>query len=297
MKLNEYNMRLNKYQFLGEENIFANELSAQYTILPAPYEGGVSYGVGAAKAPAAILEASRYIESYDEVLKIEPFRRGITTLRPLTIHETADKMHHAVSEAVREIMDAGKFPIVLGGDHSISGAVFRALKEKYEPLSCVQIDAHSDLRDSYMGSKLSHASVMARIREQTSHALQLGIRSMSVEEAQRIESEKLSVFTMNSVRSAGFDLHAELQKLPDPVFITLDVDALDWSVVWSTGTPEPGGFGWDEIVEILTALFKTKKVIGFDIVELAHAPFDRNSPIAVARLIYKMIGLHQVYNC
>ena len=289
-------MKLYKHQFLGEENIYANLKSAQYAILPVPYEGGVSYGVGAAKAPAAVLEASQYLECYDHVHKFEPIEQGIITVNPAEIYDDTEKTQLSIFESTKEIIDLNKFPIILGGDHSISGAVFRALKENNEPLSCIQIDAHSDLRDSYEGSKFSHASVMARIREQTPHALQLGIRSMSSEEAKKIESENLAVFAMDKVRRPDFDLKGELQKLPDPVFITLDVDALDWSVIWSTGTPEPGGFLWDEIIEILTSVFKNKKVVGFDIVELAHAPLDRNSPFAVAKLIYKMIALHQVFD-
>jgi len=277
-------------QFLGPEPEFCRPETAAVAILPFPYEGGVSYGRGTAEAPQAILEASCFVEFYDEVLKQEPHRMGIVTLAAPDIPSEPQGMHDLLVECTRAILRSGKFPVVLGGDHSISSAMFKALKEKYPRLSCVQLDAHGDLRDDYEGSKLSHASVMARIREMTPHALQLGIRALSLEEAQRVAAENFPLCTMHEFRNKSFNVAAALAQLPDPVFLTVDVDAFDLSVIQSTGTPEPGGFTWDEGLELLRTIFFTREVVGFDIVELSHVPHDRNSPFAAARLVYKMLG-------
>jgi agmatinase len=131
---------------------------------------------------------------------------------------------------------------------------------------------------------------MARIREMTEDTLQIGIRSMSAEEAERVKRDKLALYTMYDYWHKEEELHAVLERLPDPVFITLDVDVFDWSVIQSTGTPEPGGFFWDEVLSLLHAIFAQKHVVGCDVVELSYQEHDRNSSFAVAKLIYKMLG-------
>lgn len=283
-------MKLHSIQFLGNDVAVPEPDKAAVMILPFPYEGGVSYGKGAGKAPRAVLTASAYLELYDEVLKTEPYRVGIATLAEPKIPRDPEKMIRTVYQHTRDLLQQNKFVILLGGDHSISSGYARALKDKYGQLSVIQIDAHSDLRDEYQGSKLSHACVMARIREITPHTLQIGIRSMSADEAHRVEKENLNLITMHDYRSGRFDLNALLDALPDPVFITFDVDVFDWSVVRSTGTPEPGGLLWDEAMCLLQRIFARKTIVGADVVELAHNDFDRNSPFAVAKLIYKIIG-------
>ncbi len=280
-------------QFLGYENLYSDWHNAQYAILPIPYEGAVSSGTGTADAPDAVLAASPYLELWDEVFNIDPSRSGITTIAPVLPAMLHVEMHESVYQKSREIVQAGKIPIILGGDHSISSGVFRAAREKYGTLSCIQIDAHSDLRDSYEGNPYSHASVMARMRDMTNHVVQLGIRSMSKEEAERIERDNLTVCTMHQFRKNKVDWKKAVERLPDPVYITFDVDAFDWSVIASTGTPEPGGFSWDEALDVLWMIYASKKVVGWDVVELSVSPHDRNSPFAVAKLIYKMIAMHQ----
>jgi agmatinase len=283
-------------QFLGHENDYAALDGSTYGILPVPYEGAVSFGKGAAEAPDEVLKASQYLEFYDEVLKREPYSAGISTLAPTPVTRNHAEMHEIIYEHSKEICAANKFPIILGGDHSISSASFRAVKENYSRLSCIQIDAHADLRNAYEGSRYSHASVMARIREMTPDALQLGIRSMSKEEAEWIDADQLSVCTMHDMRQNSRYWIDMLKALPNPVYITFDVDAFNWDVIASTGTPEPGGISWDEAMDILQRIFASKRVVGFDAVELSASPYDRNSPFAVAKLIYKMIGFHQVFN-
>ncbi|MFH1941658.1 MAG: agmatinase [bacterium] len=283
-------MRLHPKQFLGLEPAYTSFDDAAVAILPFPYEGGISYGRGTAGAPDAVLEASYFLELYDEVLKAEVHRMGIATVAPPTIPGEPERMIQTIQSMVESLLDEGKFVVVIGGDHSISSGTCRALREKAGSVSVIQLDAHADLRDSYEGSRLSHACTMSRIREMTSDTFQLGIRSLSAEEAERVEREKIALCTMDAFRSGAFDVDCALKALPDPVFLTIDVDVFDWSVVASTGTPEPGGFLWDEAVSLLEKIFLRKCVIGFDVVELAYHPADRNSPFAVAKLIYKMLG-------
>jgi len=269
-------MEISKKQFLGTDAGTAIFEDAAVIVLLFGYEGGASYGKGTAKGPEAIIDASCYLELYDEVLEVEPYRVGICTVTPPDIPETPDAVNRMVYEITREILDKNKFIVSVGGDHSITSGYCRTLKEKYGALSVIQIDAHADLRQSYEGSKLSHACVMSRIREMTSDTLQL--------------NEQIAVCTLHEFRARGFDLTTALQRLPDPVFITFDVDVFDWSVVRSTGTPEPGGLLWDEAISLLRQIFSLKRVVGFDVVELAYDEHDRNSAFAAAKLIYKMIG-------
>jgi len=283
-------MKLNRKQFLGPDSEFCRFEKAAVAVLPFPYEGGVSYGHGAGGAPQAILDASGYVEFYDEVLKAEPYRMGIVTLAAPAMPKTPAAVHHQMVRSTRALLEQNKFVVVLGGDHSISSGYFKALQERYSTLGCVQLDAHSDLRDSYEGSRFSHASVMARIREMTPHTLQLGIRAMCSEEADRIRREKMALCTMHSLRKKLCNWKIMLQNLPEHIFITVAVDAFDLSVISSTGTPEPGGFTWDEGLDILHTLFRTKTVVGFDVVELAFNRYDRNSPFNAAKLVYKMLG-------
>lgn len=277
-------------QFLEPgQRITGFELAAA-AILPVPYEGGVSYGRGAAGGPDALLEASAYLEEYDETLGREPDRMGIVTIAPPDLPSDPAGVERAVFEMTAELVGCGKFPVLIGGDHSVSLGCFRALHQRHGHLSAIQLDAHADLREEYEGSRLSHACIMARIRELTGDALQLGIRSLSMPEAERIAREQLAVYTIDRLRGSGFDPGAELARLPDPVYVTVDVDAFDWSVIRSTGTPEPGGFLWDEGLALLGRIFAEKNVVGFDVVELAAEDGDRNSRFAAAKLVYRMLG-------
>jgi agmatinase len=283
-------MKLNPIQFLNPEPLFCEKESAAVAILPVPYEGGTSYGKGAARAPLSVIESSHFLELFDEELKAEPFRMGIMTALPPKLPENPSEVENAVYESARTLMEMGKYVVLLGGDHSISVGYFKALLASYGRLSVIQFDAHADLRESYDGSPFSHACVMSRLRELTGDTLQIGIRSMSVKEAERIKKENLPVHTMQECRNNREKLMASIEGLPDPVFVTLDVDVFDWSVIRSTGTPEPGGFEWYEGLDLIKHIFYKKNVVGFDVVELSYEENDRNSPFATAKLIYKMLG-------
>jgi len=282
-------MGANFLDLSGEE---AEPDSAAAVIIPFPYEGGISYMKGTARAPEAIIRASAHLELYDEELGAETFRMGIATAPAVQVPPDGDTMLEAAAAAVRNGLNSGKFIVLLGGDHSITSGFVRAVSENYPRFSVIQIDAHADLRDVYQGCRLSHACTMARIREMTPHTLQIGIRSLSTAEAERIDRERLQVCTMRQYRNGQFDLGGALRALPDPVFLTLDVDVFDWSVIAGTGTPEPGGMTWDEGLTLLRAIFSTRRVIGLDCVELI--PSDANSVFAAAKLIYKMLGYWRV---
>jgi len=283
-------MKLNSKQFLDLDAEFAEFKTAAVAILPVPYEGGITYGAGTSQGPDAVINASQHLELYDEMLKAEPFRMGIATLMPLKFPSDPQGLHKAIYRCSKAVIKEDKFVVLLGGDHSISIGYFQALQEKHPLLSVIQLDAHADLRDRYRGNPFSHACVMSRIREVTPHTLQIGIRSMSLDEARRIEREDLAVCTMADYRRGNFDIDAAIARLPDPVYVTMDVDVFDWSVIRSTGTPEPGGFLWDEALHLLQRIFMQKNVAGFDVVELSGDSNDRNSAFAVAKLIYKMLG-------
>lgn len=283
-------MKLYSKQFLGLDSEHTSFEKASVVLFPVPYEGGVSYGLGTAKAPDAILDASCYLELYDEVLEIEPYLKGIVTVNPPLIPDNPEDLMQTIYQSTLELIQQKKFVILIGGDHSVSFGYFKAIQEKYGQVSVIQLDAHADLRNTYEGSEWNHACVMSRIRERTSDTLQIGIRSLSAEEAALIKNENIALCTMHQYRSGNFDLDDALNQLPDPVFLTVDVDVFDWSVIASTGTPEPGGFFWDEGISLLQKIFMKKKIVGFDVVELSYRKGDLNSPFAVAKLIYKMIG-------
>jgi agmatinase len=284
-------MKLHETPFLGQPYASSFE-EAGVVVLPVPYEGGVSYGKGAARGPQAILEASTQVEVYDSLLGDEPYRTGIATLAPLTVLDgDSVGMYEAVRSACKALLAEGKFVVLLGGDHSVSVPYCRAFSEHFGAISVVQFDAHADLREEYESSRVSHACTMTRIREITQDTLQVGVRSLSAEEASRIDEEALSVCSVRQLRDNGGYLGKMLPSIPDPVFLTIDVDVFDWSVVWSTGTPEPGGLLWDEALRLFGEVFGRCTVAGFDVVELAPRNGDVNSPFAVARLVNHLIGL------
>lgn len=283
-------MKKHDIQFLDPEPEFTQFDSSAMALLPVPYEGGISYGQGTGSAPEAILNASHHVELYDEVLRKEPYRIGLATTASLADLANADKMNQAVEQAAGELIDAGKFVIGLGGDHSITPGICQAFYDRMPELGVVQLDAHADLRTDLDGDPQSHGCTMHRIREFNKNTLQIGIQSLSREEGERIQNEDISLCTMYQYRKGMFNVEAALAKLPEHVYLTLDVDVFDWNVIRSTGTPEPGGFSWPEGLSLIKDIFFEKTVVGFDVVELSARKDDPNSAFAAARLIYKLIG-------
>lgn len=266
--------------------------TAKVVIVPMPYEGTTSYRGGTKDGPMAILMASRQVELYDDELDAEPYTVGIATL-PEIVPSRRDYQApvEQVYEAVRDILARNQFPIVLGGEHSISAGSIRATHEKYQDLSVLQIDAHADLRDAYEDTPQSHASVMRRICEMKIPLTQVGIRNISSEEMAFWREEKPStIFWARDLRPGRFDAKKIVETLGPRVFLTIDIDGLDPTLVPATGTPEPGGLGWYDVLDLLRELFSARDVVAADLLELAPIPGFVAPDFLCAKLIYKIIG-------
>jgi len=261
---------------------------AKVVVLPLGYERSTSYVKGTAKAPEAVLAASPYLETYDEELDAEPFLVGIYTHPEPDLENEPKHDFPLITETIARLLRDDKFVLTIGGEHSITFPVVRAFKKKFDRLSVVQFDAHADLRHSYEGSIYSHASVMHRVLEITDDFLQIGIRSLSKEEAHLIRQKQLrTVFAHQMYNGWPFGM---IDTLQENVYITFDVDFFDPALVPATGTPEPGGFFWPETIKFLKELFAKKRVVGADVVELSPQPGMHAADFTVARLLYKMMG-------
>lgn len=281
-------------KFLGDENIFDDPDTSFGVVIPIPYEFSTSYGKGTANGPAAIIEASQYVELYDEELDCEPYKNGILTSASLTYESDPVPATIQIKNQAEKYLGENKFIIALGGEHTISQALVEACNKKYSDLSILQLDAHADLRDSYEGSRYSHACVMKRIWESNQNIVQCGIRSLSKEEALFIRENKIDTFFAHELKKMN-DWEKVISKLNDDVYLTIDVDFFDPSVMPATGTPEPGGFYWDETIRNLKKLFTSKNVIACDIVELSPEKELRHADFMISRLIYKIFGFKQRY--
>lgn len=269
--------------------------SAAAVILPVPYDGTVSYRSGARDGPQAIIEASRYLELYEPDLGLEPAQWGIATLPALEPDVSGPEANIArVEEVVGGLADAGKLPVMLGGEHSPTIGAVRALAQRHSGLSVLQLDAHADMRDSYQGSRYSHACVMRRVRETVgdSNVVQAGIRSISSEEMQHIQDAGVNgvhLYTPGHYNNAAA-IEELLAGLGETVYVTVDLDGLDPSIMPAVGTPEPGGLSWQETLSILRAVARRSRIIGFDIMELAPNEGPTHAAFTAARLTYKLIG-------
>jgi len=282
--------------FLGlDEEHSAYERSAAL-ILPIPYEGTVSYGQGTREGPRAIIHASQQVELYDRELDDEPaLAHGIHTLPFLApVVSGPAAMVDAIAACAEEHLRAGKLLVGLGGEHTVSAGIARGLRRALGDFLVVQIDAHSDLRDEYEGTPLSHACVARRLAE-FAPIVQLGIRSICQDEADYIaaHSDRVTVVFADDIHTdGGAHLMALADRVRDQrVYLTLDVDGLDPSIMPATGTPEPGGLSWAQTLDILRVVAANAEVIGCDIVELAPIPGLHAPDFIAARLAYKLINL------
>lgn len=269
-----------KYCALGDE--FSSQ-EAPIVVLPLPYDETCSWMKGTAKGPQAILEASRYMELYDIDTDSNVAEKGIRTAETPRLPKDPEKMVEKVEEIASELIGDGKFVVGLGGEHSVSIGLVKAQKRAHPRLSVLQLDAHSDLRDSYLGSRYNHACVMARIGE-LCPIVQAGIRSMGEEELERMDKKR--------VFFAGKPLDAEsvIALLSDEVYVTIDLDVLDPSEMPSVGTPEPGGLRWNEVVELLAKVAEKKKVVGFDVVELCPNASNKAPDFLASKLTYTFLS-------
>jgi agmatinase len=281
--------------YLGLDEEASDFDRARAVILPVPYESTTSYGGGTSGGPGAIVEASRYLELYDQELDNEPWEAGIATLPAL--HLTGAGPGSAMAElraAYDAVVDAGpeKFVITLGGEHSITAPPVQSWIERLggERLTVLQFDAHTDLRPEYEGTRHSHAAVMHQVREEVD-IVAVGIRALTGDEARLVrESSNIHVFYADQIHQGDGWMDAVLERLTPNVYISFDVDCFDPSLLPSTGTPEPGGLMWYPVLRLLRRVFEASRVRAADVVELAPIPGLHAPDFLVAKLIYKMIG-------
>jgi agmatinase len=263
---------------------------ALFVVIPVPYDLTSTYQPGSRRGPAAIIEASTNMELYDEELKKETYMAGIHTTSPVTIDSRGPKyVINIVRKKISKIVSLNKIPVMLGGEHSISLGAVQALKEKYPKLKVLQLDAHADLRESYQESIYSHASVARRISE-ICPLIQVGIRSMSKEEADFLPQSTVKSYSADFALEKKDWCETICKDLSGDVFVTIDLDILDPSIMPSTGTPEPGGLYWRDILRLLKLVSRSCKIRGFDVVELAPIPGIVAPDFMAAKLIYRFMG-------
>ncbi len=265
---------------------------AKVILVPAPYEGTVTYRKGTANAPSAIFEASNNMELFDEELNVDTYKIGIHTMAPLDITGLSpEAMIDKVYKTEKDILAAGKFPVLIGGEHSVSIGAVKAAKDAAGDISVLQLDAHCDLRNEYKGSKNSHACTGRRIQE-IAPLVQLGMRSFSKEEKDFLAASNNIARSVNALDILNDSLWDKktLDALKEKVYITIDLDVMDPSIMPAVGTPEPGGLGWYLILDILRLITQNKEIVGFDIVELAPLEGDISSDFLASKLIYRLIG-------
>ena len=282
------------HTFLGLDEEASALSSAKSVILPVPYESTTSWGGGTSAGPGALLEASRYVELWDQELKTDPSTVGIHTLPALELTRAgAEAAMEELEGAYGAVFDAasGRFLVMLGGEHSVSAPAIRAVAARQdERLSVLQLDAHADLRGSYEGTPASHASAMRRVLG-VADVVGVGIRGISQEEMEVAESEPgVTLIYADEMWEDDSWMDRALEALGDSVYITFDVDFLDPSLMPSTGTPEPGGGDWYRTLRFLRRVFRERDVVACDVVELAPTPGMPAPDFLAAKLVYKFIG-------
>lgn len=271
--------------------------TARVVVVPVPFDGTTCYRPGTREGPQAIIDASRNLELYDAELRRSPYRVGIHTLQAVEpVMGNAAGMVDRIEQVTGHLLDQNKFVVTLGGDHLTSIGVIRAFAKRHAGLSVLQIDAHADLREEYEGSPLSSATIMRRVLDVCPHTAQVGIRSLSEPEAQLVEERQLPMWLASDIHAQTLRgqrgwIDEVVSALGDEVYITIDIDAFDPSLVPGTGTPEPGGLTWYDVIDLLTAVTARKRVIGADVVELSPLVEGHVSPVVGAKLVYKLIGL------
>jgi agmatinase len=272
--------------FGGLPNEPADYFAAATVILPIPFDKTSTWLKGADKGPGAIMEASRYLEFYDIETESQVFNRGIFTAKPIRAASSSALMSRSQTIIERYLTD-NKLVVTIGGEHSVSIGVIKATEKYFKDLSVLHLDAHADSRDSYEGSRYNHACVIARVREFTQNIVSVGIRSMDISE--RASVDKKRMFFAHEIYNSDKWIKNAVGSLNDSVYITIDLDVFDPGIMPSTGTPEPGGLSWYQVLKLLSAVSKSKRIVGFDVVELC--PSSSKAPdFLAAKLIYTLLS-------
>ena len=275
--------------FLGEDGVTGEAAAAAAVIIPVPYDLTSTWRKGADRGPSALLDASGTIELYDIETASEPWKRGIVTLPPIRHDGGPEELADRVRAVVEDVLDRGAIPVVIGGEHSVTIGAVEAAADAFHGVGVLQIDAHGDTRESYEGSTHNHACVMARARERCP-IVQVGIRAVDASEMPGLEPDR--VFWAHEIvgRSDTGWMDEVVALLPETVYLTIDLDAFDPSLLPATGTPEPGGLGWYEVNELVRRVARRRRIVGFDVVELLPAPGEHASNFVAAKLVHRVLA-------
>ena len=276
-----------KNNYAGIPDQYAKLETAKVVLIPVPYDGTSTWQKGADKGPEAFLNASENMELYDIETDSEVYKNGIFLADAILEKSSPEAMVEAVHETTKKYINKNKFVTIFGGEHSISIGTIRAFNECFNNLTVLHIDAHADLRKTYEGSSCNHACAVYEA-SQTTNLVQVGIRSMDISEKTVMHPDK--TFFAHDMATNDYWMEDVIDQLTGNVFITFDLDAIDPSLMPSTGTPEPGGLFWYETLEFLKKVFEAKNVVGFDIVELCPNTQDKSSDFLAAKLYYKMLS-------
>jgi agmatinase len=281
-------MKTKTKTYAGIPEKFGSFDFAKVILTSIPFDGTSTWGKGADEGFKAFLDASENMELYDIETNSEPYKHGVFLEKPLKVKKsTPEEMVDIVFAKTQEQLKTSKLLTYFGGEHSISIGVMRAFAKKYKNLTVVQLDAHTDLRQEYHGTKYNHACAVAEVQK-TARLIQVGIRSMDVSEKKYLQREL--VYFAHQIMDNDYWMEESLKKMTDKVYITLDLDVFDSSIMPSTGTPEPGGMEWYQVLQYLRMIFLRKQVVGFDIVELAPNPHNKAPDFLTAKLYYKMLA-------
>ena len=282
--------KINTKKFIGLTNDKSDIKKCRFIVVPIPYEKTTSYGHGTKFGPKKIIEASSQIELWDEETKKENWLKGIYTSSPIKCSGSENSVFKNIEKVAKKYCDLkNKIPFFIGGEHSITQALTKPFINKHKNISILHFDAHADLRRSYEGFSKSHACALYPASLKCK-IVQVGIRSVSEDEALKINKKNVKTFLMHENRDVKKLIPKVLKSLTNTVYITIDVDGFDPSVIPATGTPQPGGFMWYEALDLFKAVCTKKSVVGVDIVEVAPRKFDTLSEFNTAKLIYRLMS-------
>lgn len=273
--------------FAGIEDKYASIDRASIILQSIPYDGTSTWGKGADKGFEYFLEAAENMELYDIETDTEVYKKGVFIEEPVIESSSPEAMCDAVYEKTKKLLDKDKFLTFFGGEHSVSIGIIKAFHEKYEDFSVLHLDAHADLRESYLGSKCNHACALHAANNYTK-VIQVGIRSMDIEEKQYIKPK--NCFYAHQIASNDLWMDKIMNLLTENVYLTIDLDVFDPSIMPATGTPEPGGMDYYTVLKLMKLLFINKNVVGFDIVELAPLENFKAPQFLVSKLYYKLLS-------
>jgi len=275
--------------FLGSDVKQSEFNKAFFHFIPVPLEKSVSYGKGARKGPSAILKASWELETFDGTS--DPSKSGFYTHKPVNCNKSIDNIYNQINYKISSVLKAEKIPVILGGEHTVTSLAVKSVKKNMDNFGVIHFDAHADLKDTYHNNPYSHACAIKRVFDLGCPVMQIGIRSLTEDEESFRKKNSITFYDAAIFFNEKKPLIKIPDDFPDKIYITIDIDVFDPSLIPATGTPEPGGLMWYQVIDVLKNIIEKKKVIGFDVVELAPKKNDQSSDFTCAKLIYLIIGM------